>query len=59
MERAVGEGLPLETATSDHLSTLYDRWQIPMYLIDLRKIDVPLSELKERQEAMLWAEAGY
>jgi hypothetical protein len=59
LERAIGEGLPLESATQEHVDTLYHRWQTPMYLIDLRKIDVPLDELRERREAMLWAEAGY
>ncbi|RWI18671.1 MAG: hypothetical protein EOQ92_23025 [Mesorhizobium sp.] len=59
VERAVAEKLPLETAENEHVQTLYRFWQIPMYLLDLRKIDIPLDALRERQEAMLWAEAGY
>lgn len=57
--RAIAEKLPLETASQEHVETLHHSWQIPMYSIDLRKIVVPLAELRERQEAMLWAQAGY
>jgi hypothetical protein len=59
IERAIEEKLPLETAENEHVQTLYHAWQIPMYLLDLRKIDIPLEELRDRQNAMLWAEAGY
>jgi hypothetical protein len=59
LNRAVSEGLPLDTASNDHVTTVYDAWQFPMYLMELRRIDVPLEDLRERQEAMLWAEAGY
>lgn len=59
VERAIAEQLPLETAENHHVQTLYEGWQIPMYLLDLRKIDVPMDELQGQRDAMLWAEIGY
>ncbi|SCW92242.1 hypothetical protein [Ancylobacter rudongensis] len=59
LARAIAESLPLETAEEKHVQTLYRLWQIPMYLLDLKRLPVSLEELKRHQEAMLWAEAGY
>lgn len=56
LERAVDEKLPLETATQNHVRALYQCWQLPMYMLDLRKIDVPLAALKERRDMLLWSE---
>jgi hypothetical protein len=32
---------------------------MPMYHLDFKLIDVPLAELQERRDAIMWAEAGY
>jgi hypothetical protein len=56
LERAFEEKLPLESVTENHVNTLYQRWQLPIYLLDLCKLAMLLDALKDRREAMLWAE---
>lgn len=59
LKRVIAEGLPTEAASNDHVNALYGSWQIPMYNLDFAQIDVPLSELEEERNALLYAEAGY
>lgn len=47
-----------EAAHEDQLHILYQQWQLPMYRIDFRRLEVPLQNLRDEQEAMLWAEVG-
>ena len=46
-------------ARKDQLQILYHRWQLPMYDIDFRRIDVPLTELHAQQDAYFWSQVGY
>lgn len=59
LKRVAAEKLQHEDSTKQHEHWVYESWQMPMYLIDLRKKDVPLAQLRERQEAMLLSEIGY
>ena len=59
LKRLILEGLPSETATQEDVNILYESWQMPMYHLDFKLIDVPLAELQERRDAIMWAEAGY
>lgn len=43
--------------TSDHQSTLYGSWQMPMYEIDFSTIPVTLEGLKAARERAFWSEA--
>lgn len=47
-----------EAATEEQLRPLYNQWQIPMYNVDFRQIDVPLDELMEQRDANLYDEMG-
>jgi hypothetical protein len=51
-------GLVSEDATDDDVRTLYHNWQVPMYHLDFRRLDVDLETLKAAQDAALWAEIG-
>jgi len=57
-KRIDAEKLCLESATEDHASTLFWRWQIPMYNLDFSLIPVTLEELEEQQERALRSEIG-
>jgi hypothetical protein len=59
LKRLIAENLPTEAASGDHIDELYRTWQLPMYNLDFRQIDVPLAELEKERDALLWAEAGY
>jgi hypothetical protein len=56
MEKA---DLVSEAACEQQLHVLYHRWQLPMYHIDLKQIEVPLDELQAERDANFWSEAGY
>ncbi len=59
LEKLIADNLPSEEASDNDVSTLYHSWQMPMYNLDFTLIDVPLAELEETRDSMLWAEAGY
>ncbi|MBG0795929.1 hypothetical protein IYY11_21460 [Methylocystis sp. H62] len=59
LETLIAEGLPSERASEQDMSMLYDSWQMPMYNLEFKLIDVPLEDLERERDAMLWAEAGY
>ena len=42
-----------------HGHTLYSNWQIPMYALDFREVEIPLEDLEARREAAFWSEVGY
>ena len=50
--------LTTDAAREEQLGVLCGHWQLPMYCIDLKRIDVPLAELQSERDANLWAEAG-
>ena len=58
LKRLIAEGLPSGTATQDDVDVLYRSWQMPMYRLDFRLVDVPLAELMAQREANLLAEIG-
>lgn len=58
LTRLVNEQLPLDTADEDHVSTLYQHWQIPMYALDFSLIPVTLEELEAEQEREYWSMVG-
>ncbi|WP_244608682.1 hypothetical protein [Bradyrhizobium algeriense] len=58
LERLIAEGLPQESATQDHVDTLYRHWPLPMYNVDLSPVPVTLDALKAEQDRLYWAEVG-
>lgn len=58
LKRLCEEKLPSPQATQEHAEVLLSNWQIPMYDLDLRQINVPLEKLRKDQEQMLWEEVG-
>lgn len=58
LKRLCEEELPSSEATQEHAEVLLSNWQIPMYDLDLKPINVPLEKLRKEQEQMLWAEVG-
>ncbi len=52
-------GLITEGAREEQAGVLYNRWQLPMYRIDFKRIEVPLAELQAEREANLWSDIGY
>lgn len=59
LEQMIGAGLVPETATDRQAQHLLYRWQLPMYALDFRELEVPLEDLAAEREAALWREAGY
>ncbi len=58
LKRLIAENLPTDAASDDHVGELYRTWQMPMYNLDFRQIDVPLPELQRERDALLSAEIG-
>jgi hypothetical protein len=56
LRRLVAEAVPSEAATNDDAQALYWSWQMPMYHLDFRIVDVPLEELLREREATMWYE---
>lgn len=54
-----GEKLIDESAANEHARHLMHRWQLPMYQLDFKKVEVSLDELSKEREANFWAEVGY
>lgn len=52
-------GLITEQANEDQLGYLYRSWQLPMYRMDFKRIEVSLDELKDQRDANFWSEVGY
>jgi hypothetical protein len=59
LKRLIEADLPLERAGQKHVSALYHSWQMPMYNLEFKLIDVPLEELQSEREAMARSEYGY
>lgn len=58
VDRLNAAGLILPSAKQEQLRWIYQSWQVPMYRIDFRRIEVTLEELKALQDAQLYAEMG-
>lgn len=56
--RLVAENLTTEAASQDHVGELYRTWQLPMYNLEFKMVDVPLEELERERDGLLWAEIG-
>src|SRR3546814_10043526 len=41
-----------------HGHALYNNWQITMYALDFREVEIPLENLEARREAAFWREVG-
>lgn len=54
----IAEELPAKEAEDKDVQLLYEVWQLPMYNIDFGLIEVPLEDLQNEQEALLWGEIG-
>ncbi len=59
LKRLIEADLPLEKADQKHVNALYHSWQMPMYNLEFKLIDVPLEELQSEREAMARSEYGY
>lgn len=59
LRRVIEQKVVLPRARQEHVDRLYRNWQMPMYDLDFKPIDVPLEELKAIQERSLWSEMGY
>lgn len=51
IRRLIELGLPSGSATQDDVAMLYGAWQMPMYNIDLRPIDITMDELQRARDA--------
>ncbi|EPR21205.1 MULTISPECIES: hypothetical protein [Agrobacterium] len=58
LQRLIDEQLASEAANEDHVQSLYGRWQMPLYALEMRAKEVDRSILVAEQENMLWAEMG-
>lgn len=47
-----------ESATTDNARDLYGRWQMPLYALDMKAIEVARSDLEAEQERLLLVEMG-
>ena len=52
-------GLSTKAAREEEVGILYHHWQLPMYRIDFKRIEVPLAELQAERDANFWSEVGY
>lgn len=52
------EGLLLDTVEKEHVGTLYNDWQIPMYNLEFSLIPVSLEELEAEQQREYWSMLG-
>jgi hypothetical protein len=59
VSRLHAEGLVRGHATQDLIRPMWIYWQLPMYDLDFRELQVPLVELKVEREAAQWAEFGH
>ncbi|PTM88395.1 hypothetical protein [Mycoplana dimorpha] len=58
LERLIKDKLVTDAANDDHVRHLRGRWQMPLYVLDMKAKAVEREALEEEQERMLWAEMG-
>lgn len=54
----INDRLTAEDAEQQDVDTLYGSWPLPMYHFDFSMVEVPLQELHNEQEALLWSEVS-
>lgn len=54
-ERLDAIGLITPRATEEHANLLCNRWQMPMYELEFKQIEVPLEELLSERDAQMAA----
>ncbi len=59
LERLIANNVPVPHAKQENVDVLYRYWQLPMYDIDFRSIEVSLDDLRDEQGRIMWAEAGH
>lgn len=52
LEQLIERKLVLDHASDDHVRSMYNLWQFPMYNIEFRAIEVSMAELKAEQDAL-------
>jgi hypothetical protein len=52
LQRLCDKKLFDESATDEHVGTLYRAWQLPMYNLDLHEIKVTMDQLNEERETL-------
>lgn len=58
LERLISSKLVSDNAQPKQVQDLYTHWQVPMYRLDFKPIQVSLEDLKAAQDAALWQEIG-
>lgn len=58
LNRLIDQGLATETGRDNHIQSLYGRWQMPLYALEMKSKDVERSALEAEQVNLLWAEMG-
>ena len=58
IKRLVNEGLPSDRAEQEHAELLISEWPLPMYHLDFGLIPVPLEDLRDEQDRLMWHEMG-
>jgi hypothetical protein len=58
LTRLQAAGLFTEQTRQEQIGRLYNDWQMPMYRIDFKRIEVPLEELHAARDVALWGEMG-
>ena len=59
VDRLHAEGLVRSHATQDLIRPIWSYWQLPMYDLDFRELQVPLEDLEAEREAERWAAFGH
>jgi hypothetical protein len=59
VKQLISEGVASAAATPNDLNALRRLWQMPMYHLYFRKVDVPLEDLTAQRDAKFAAEMGY
>jgi|TARA_R100000365_G_C2740034_1_gene68770 hypothetical protein len=58
LEKLDAAGLITDAAIEGQIGILSNDWQLPMYRINFKRIEVSLDDLRREQDAAMWAEFG-
>ena len=59
LERLDSERLFTDAAEDEHVSTIYNTWQMPMYELDFSLIPIPLDVLQRERDNIFFNEVGW
>ena len=59
MKRLIKNELLSKDVTEDHIRALFNFWQLPMYNLDFKMIEVPIAELEDERKIELANLGGY